>query len=102
MRIIHVVLSLDPAAGGPPTVVSRLASAQAALGHEVAIISHQSAKSESQIASSLQMIPGIEKVKLEYLGAESGFPFPATGAARLETLLGKAEIAHLHGVWEPI
>lgn len=102
MRIIHVVSSLDPAAGGPPTVVSRLASAQATLGHNVTIISHQSPVSEAQVASSLQTIPGIERVAREQLPPESGFSLSASGIKLLTKLLGEAEFIHLHGVWEPI
>jgi glycosyltransferase involved in cell wall biosynthesis len=48
------------------------------------------------------MVPGIERLALEYLPPDSGFPFPATGAKRLAELLGRGEIVHLHGVWEPI
>ena len=38
LRILHVIGSLDPASGGPPSVVWRLSAAQAALGHSVTVI----------------------------------------------------------------
>src|SRR5687767_8355898 len=102
MKITHVVLSLDPSDGGPPTVVSRLASAQAAQGHTVTIVSHEPRIPVAQVEASLKTIPGIDKVGLEYLSRNSGFPFPAAGKERLRKILPLGKIVHLHGMWEPI
>src|SRR5215203_5928039 len=42
MKILHVIGSLDPAAGGPPAIAARLAAAQAGLGHDVTLLSYAS------------------------------------------------------------
>src|SRR5947208_3305131 len=44
MRILHVVQSLDPAAGGPPLVAQKLAAAQRELSQDAQVISYESFK----------------------------------------------------------
>ena len=38
MRVLHVVPTLDPAAGGPPRIALQLATATARLGHAVTLM----------------------------------------------------------------
>ncbi len=102
MRITHLITSLDPAAGGPPMVVLRLAAAQANLGHDVSIISYDSPAARPSIDKTIAGLPYIEKVKIHWL-AVGGRLETALGlglAQKLAPLLADREIVQLHGVWE--
>jgi glycosyltransferase involved in cell wall biosynthesis len=114
MRIVHVVVSLDPALGGPPAVASRLAAAQAAIpdtkarassaAHQVTLTSHGSPGRESQVQASLGSIPGISSVSIVALPPQHRIRafFPQDTRRQLRQLLPQADIVHLHGIWEPI
>jgi glycosyltransferase involved in cell wall biosynthesis len=65
MKILHCTSTLDPAHGGPPAVVLRLASAQAALGHQVAILHGPRAQAHERIAASLRTVPQIDRVTIQ-------------------------------------
>ena len=106
MRIVHVIGSLDPASGGPPMVVGRLAAAQAQLGYDVRIIAYDCPQQEQAIATCRDTIPDFDQVTL------GNIPLPD----RRETYCGKqayamthkhlsdseVSVVHVHGVWEPI
>ena len=77
MRILHVIPTLDPAHGGPPVVAARLAAAQAAAGHEVALLT---ADAPSAHAAVWDGVPAADRV------------------ARVDRLT-PADHLHLHGVW---
>jgi glycosyltransferase involved in cell wall biosynthesis len=105
MRLLHVIATLDPKAGGPPAVALRLAAAQALMGHEVTILAHAEPGAEARTSKSLEGIPGIKQVRFATL------PPPASlsekiraGQARawMDQNLGGVQMLHLHGVWEAI
>src|SRR5689334_7725074 len=62
MRILHVTQTMDPAWGGPPAVVMRLAGAQAMAGHTVSVISDAAPGREKAVADSLRNVPGVDRV----------------------------------------
>ncbi len=100
MRITHVIGSLDPAAGGPPAVVLRLAAAQAKLGANVTVLSWETPGAYARIRESLATIPGIERVTIQLLPKRHAL----RELARLSwESLGKnrVDFVHLHSVWEP-
>jgi glycosyltransferase involved in cell wall biosynthesis len=96
MNILHVIQTLDPAAGGPPVVAARLAAAQAKLGHCVAILA-----AEVAAAGKLGDLPGVRIIR-------------APAVSRLQAVLGRRvidnlraiirdyDVFHLHGVWDPL
>lgn len=102
MRVLHVIPSLDPAGGGPPMVASRLAAAQADLGHEVSVFAYREPEAQARIEAMFQALPCRERI---------GIVGPTRGG-RIERLLARAagsqlnglvadfDILHLHGVWE--
>jgi glycosyltransferase involved in cell wall biosynthesis len=104
MRILHAILSMDPATGGPPMMAARLAAAQASLGCSTRIVSYQFPESQKRIAAALDGIPGIAGVKLDYLPAPSPIErLFAPGAKRLvQPMLSDVDLVHLHGVWDPV
>ncbi|HRP63184.1 MAG TPA: glycosyltransferase [Phycisphaerales bacterium] len=104
MNIIHVIVTLDPAKGGPPAVVTRLAAAQAQQGHSVSIVSYSVSERRAQVDAMLQGVPGMAAVNI----------VEVDGRGRTERLFGRGvsqairhlmrpqSILHLHGVWEPM
>lgn len=102
MRITHLITSLDPAAGGPPMVVLRLAAAQANLGHDVSIISYDDPAARPSIDKTIAGLPYIQKVKIHWL-PRGGRLETALGSglrAKLTPLLKNRDVLQLHGVWE--
>ncbi len=79
-RIAHVLASVNPDSGGPATVVCRLAAAQAALGHQVSIISSLSSHVREEFAASTEKIPGFPRVQL--LVAPLDNPLRGDGSVR--------------------
>ena len=106
MRIVHVIGSLDPASGGPPMVVGRLAAAQAQLGCDVRIIAYDCPQQEQAITTCRDTIPDFDRVTL------GNIPLPDrsenySGKQAYEMVYkhlsdGEDAVVHVHGVWEPI
>ena len=102
MNIVHVIGSYDPAKGGPQAVVVRLAAAQAALGHEVTIVSYSDDEVSRRAVAATAAIPGFDRVRTLLL------PMPdlretlsgSAAAKAMEALLQATDFVHLHGVWE--
>jgi glycosyltransferase involved in cell wall biosynthesis len=104
MRILHVLVSMDPAQGGPPAVASRLAAAEAAAGHDVSIACHESPGRSQAIEASLRGIPHIDLVRLVNLSPRLVLraAIPRETRLRMRDLLQNVDVLHLHGIWEPI
>ncbi|MBC7782498.1 MAG: glycosyltransferase [Burkholderiales bacterium] len=104
LRILHVITSLDPAAGGPPNVLLRLAAAQAALGHSVATLSYGGAGIADRVAKDLANVPQSSRVENIYL-ERVGFierRFSLAARAKCDELVARFDIVHLHGVWDSV
>ncbi len=101
MRIIHVVNSMDPATGGPPSVVARLAAAQAGAGHSVTIFCRESPGIDVRHHSAFTGIPGIDRVTWQFCPIRGFVDKYLAFADRraLRALLKPDDILHLHGVW---
>lgn len=108
MRVLHVISSLDPSAGGPPMVVSRLAAAQARQGHDVHLVCYRVPKAEKEVHTSLAKLPGGDVLKVHFLEPADRKEWYLSGRARaaMSGLLSvqekKLDAVHLHGLWDPI
>lgn len=104
MNILHVIQTLDLAAGGPATVAPRLAAAQSKLGHDVAILCFARPDRQGAIEQALQHVPAIGSVRRDEL------PRPARWnrlcmfglKPRIARAVSEVDVVHLHGVWEPL
>lgn len=104
MRILHVISDLDPAAGGPPMVVSRLAAAQADLGHEVHLVIYDTPAVNDQIDQELRKIPGGARLILHRVPEPNRLELITASAAKRELtrLASMVDVFHLQGIWDPI
>jgi glycosyltransferase involved in cell wall biosynthesis len=109
MRILHVTHSMDPARGGPPAVVARLAAAQAAAGHEVTIFAGEVAGTQAAVGKSLAPIPYMGLVKLRTVGLPESIGTLLLGRARglagvgaLDEAVAASDFVHVHEVWPVI
>ncbi len=104
MRIVHVIGTLDPSAGGPPAVALRLASAQSTAGHQVELISHGDASIEGDVRRSIARVPGSENLIRHAvpIGNSLDRALGLTSRRMLPGIVTGADIVHIHGVWEPI
>lgn len=104
MNITHIIPSLDPAAGGPPMVVLRLAAAQARLGHDVSIISFDCPDADQAISKAMKGVPYIDQVGLRSI-KPGGALERVLGVGlkpKLRPLLAGQDVIQMHGVWETI
>jgi glycosyltransferase involved in cell wall biosynthesis len=102
LRIVHVIGSVDPNAGGPATVVTRIAAAQAAHGHEVVVISSLSPSRIEAFRASVASIPGLDRINFQLSDRPvSPADLLKPGFWRqLKQAIANADAVHLHGVWE--
>src|SRR4051812_33583590 len=98
MKILHVISTLDPAAGGPPAVVTRLAAAQAALGHDVRVVSYEAPAAADRIAAYWKTIPHHERVSSHRIVSNGRLERFTAGAAaeELKRLIPLMDLIHLH------
>lgn len=109
MRVLHVIVSVDATHGGPPIIASRIAAAQAALGHEAGLVSYEPKSEKTSIPARLNEIPGGKDVKVHLIPRQS----KGEGISPLEMLFSRKaketlrevvpgyDFLHLNGVWEP-
>lgn len=97
MRVLHVISSLDAAAGGTTAFVRGLAVAQAKAGLRVSVLSTWSGE-----------MPADNAAFLNGAGVTTTLVGPATGrfarhpqlGAEIESAVAKADVVHVHAMWE--
>jgi glycosyltransferase involved in cell wall biosynthesis len=104
MHILHICPSVDPATGGPGVVAFRLAAAQASLGHDVDLVSYATAGARERLEQAVARVPHGGLVRHHVLAPPTALErvFGRRACAAVARLLGKAQVAHLHGVWESL
>ena len=95
MKIVHVYNQLDPRNGGPPHVIAGLVAAQVAAGHEVVLISEDSAD-ENHVD---EFIRHHVKQPLVRHSIQPKMFISQFTRRQFQRALDGADIAHLHGVW---
>ena len=102
MRIAHVIPGLDPATGGPPAVLFRMAAAQAALGHEVLIFGKRKPERHQVVVDFYNQVRGIDAVEIIELDepASKVSDLLSTEMPRTLKARGPFDVVHMHAVWE--
>jgi glycosyltransferase involved in cell wall biosynthesis len=99
MRILHVISGIDPENGGPSAALRGMAEAQVRQGLDVTIAATYQRPTVPEVARQWRE----RGLNVELIG-------PARGAlsrlpeldARIDSLVSRAEIVHVHAVWEEI
>ncbi|MEK1886699.1 MAG: glycosyltransferase [Phyllobacterium sp.] len=104
MKIYHVITSIDPAQGGPQSGCIRVAAAQAALGHDVEIISYGGGDVQQRAFRAAHDVPHLTKLHWHLLADPDRIEnvLGLNASKVLGSVLPDASFIHLHGVWEPI
>lgn len=104
MHILHVIKTLDPAAGGPPMIAARLAAGQSALGHYVSLSTTALKDREFDTQKALESIPDWREIKKYFFAPLSNFDWLLKRGSNspLESLIREADVVHLHSVWDPM
>ena len=105
LRILHVIGWLDFGDGGPPMVATRLAAAQARLGHDVSIAFYSSGRTiDQQTDRQLAALPNWDRIKVHRFPPCSRLErlLGKSAERQLEPLIAQADVIHLHNVWEGI
>jgi glycosyltransferase involved in cell wall biosynthesis len=100
MRVLHVISGIDPANGGPTTVLCGLAEAQVRAGLKVTVLSPWHATTELETKAVAARLNG-RGVMTRIFG-------PARGRAGthpdmmgiMGEAVGQADVVHIHAVWE--
>jgi alpha-1,3-mannosyltransferase len=93
MKIVHVVRQFYPATGGFESVVLELASAQAAAGHQVRIVTLNRLFNTDRILPVRDTVAGAEIVRVPYVGSQR-YPF----APSVIKFIDDADVVHVHAI----
>jgi glycosyltransferase involved in cell wall biosynthesis len=99
MRVCHVISSIDARTGGPAVALGGLTRAQAAAGMSVEVLATY--RTGEDLSAAEQMRGG---------GVEVNLVGPALGpllrhpelAERCRTSVARADVLHVHGLWEAV
>jgi glycosyltransferase involved in cell wall biosynthesis len=102
VKIVHVVRTIDPAAGGLPIVPVRLAAAQAVLGHSAFVLAELDAAFADAVL--FRDVPGGDRVGRLSVTPAGAAAMLGRGSVwdDLREHLRGMDIVHIHGLWEPV
>jgi glycosyltransferase involved in cell wall biosynthesis len=104
MRILHVIPTLDPRAGGPPLIATHLAAAQVILGHDVHIMAYRSPDANLSRITAENRQQGFDRITQHLLPLIT-LSEQITGKnayAMAKDLVPAMDAVHIHGVWESV
>lgn len=104
MEILHVISTLAASAGGPPMVASRLASAQAGLGHDVTIFCYEAHDGKEAAIDEFPQPESARPLKIERIpvGSKLDRVTGRPARRRADEIIPQYDVVHIHGIWEPI
>jgi glycosyltransferase involved in cell wall biosynthesis len=99
MRILHVASTIDPAQGGPVSVLAGLAPAQRGAGLEVSLLATWRQGESVALADTLRA----GGVNVTLVGPAAG-PLRRHPelAARVDAAVAGADVVHVHALWEEV
>lgn len=95
---------MDPAKGGPPNVVARLAAAQASLGHQVQVLTYGDSNARERLLVDTARVPGHSQVAYHYLPLPNRLQqlVSKTALHKCRELIPYVDVVHIHGLWETL
>jgi len=100
MKVAHIIQSISPNDGGPPSVVMHLAAAQANLGAEVQVVTYAGARNQDWWSNWIEQIPAIRQIELQEV--ERAWYHPRSQVRTLRRLRNDVDILHVHGIWRSL
>jgi len=99
MRILHAISGINPENGGPPTVLSGLAAAQVRAGLDVSVVATWVDNPCPEVVAEYES----KGVHVTHIGpARNPMSRHPETAARLDELVRRADVVHVHAMWEEI
>jgi glycosyltransferase involved in cell wall biosynthesis len=99
MRVLHVISSLSPGAGGPTTALLGLAVAQARAGLAVTVLATHAPDEPTTVSDALVR----SGVPVQLIGPARGRLHRAPGlAAAVDLAVADAGLVHIHALWEEV
>jgi glycosyltransferase involved in cell wall biosynthesis len=99
MRILHVISGLDPQNGGPTTALTGMAKSQAAAGLDVSVLATWKETTGFPVAEHLRQAG----VNVTHIGPATGrFSRHPQLAAATRTQVARADVVHIHAMWEEV
>lgn len=102
MRVLHVIPVMDPQTGGPPPVVAAVCRGLRARGVEAEIACYSGWPGDGAMQRVTTLLAG--EVPVIDLGPLSRGEVLTSASARrvLRGEIGRFDLVHLHGVWDPV
>lgn len=104
MRVLHVIVNLNPEGGGPQVIALNLAAAHSNLGHEVTLACEEHPLQKEWLIERRKAVPGLPRVNvvpIEVRGSAVSVLLGTASSRGLEELIGVHDFVYLHGVWDP-
>jgi glycosyltransferase involved in cell wall biosynthesis len=99
MKVLHVISSIDPRAGGPTAALEGLALAQQRAGMTVTVLSTYAIDEQLQVADVLRD----GGVVVELAGPTAGrFRRHHSIPSIVRDAVANSEVVHIHGLWEQV
>jgi glycosyltransferase involved in cell wall biosynthesis len=99
LRVLHAISGINPENGGPPNALAGLAAAQVRAGLDVSIVSTWTADPCPQVVADLQA----KGIKVTHIGpARNPMSRHADLPRVLDELVSRADVVHVHAMWEQI
>lgn len=99
MHIVHIISSIDPRSGGTVAAVKGMAIFQRAFGEQVTLASTFARGDSPNIADELKR----QDVQVQMIGPVRGkFGWMLGMTKTLRPLIAKADVVHIHAIWEEI
>src|SRR6478672_7877674 len=99
MRILHAISGINRENGGPPIVLAGLAAAQVRVGLDVSIVATWTTNPCPDVVADLDS----RGIHVTHIGpARNPMSRHPETARRLEELVGRADVVHVHAMWEEI
>lgn len=99
MRVLHVIWSIDPSKGGPPSALVKMAKAQSAMGMDVFIVATWAEDENLSVTEEMQS----QGVKIKLIGPCVGpLGWHRKISSVMRIVVHEADVVHIHGLWEEI
>ena len=104
IRILHVTQTIHPVESASSRVAVLMAASQAANGHQVRLLTGDSAATMILAEKAFESYDGFRRLRITHAHdhARMGHVLGSHAAEHLPGLIANTDILHVHGIWEAI